>query len=150
MGTIKAVDCKAYVRTGGTWSSSPVYTELEAAINVSIEADHSEFDATTRGAGGFRQTGVAITGLRFPITMKKDKDDTAFAALETAHQGKSLVELLVLDGPRNSASSDGYRAECVCLTWNETQDLEGMVTVDSVWVPGPSDNAPDYAEGSGS
>ena len=73
MGTIKAVDCKAYVRTGGTWSSSPVYTELEAAINVSIEAEHSEFDATTRGAGGFRQTGVAITGLRFPITMKKDK-----------------------------------------------------------------------------
>lgn len=147
MGTIKAVDCKAYVRTVGTWASPTTYVELKAAINVGIEVEHSEFDATTRGGGGFRQTGVAISGLRFPITMKKDKDDTAFAALETAHQGKTLVELLVLDGPKTSASSDGYRAECVCVSWNETQDLEGMVTVDSVWVPGPSDNAPDYAEG---
>lgn len=150
MGTIKAVDCKVYVRTGGTWSSSPTYTELAATINASIEVEHSEFDATTRGGGGFRQTGVAITGLRFPILMKKDKDDIAFAALETAHQGKSLVELLVLDGSRTSASSDGYRAECHCISWNETQDLEGMVTVDSVWAPGPSSNAPDWAEGSAS
>jgi hypothetical protein len=146
MGTIKAVDCKVYVRTGGSWAS-PTYTELEAVINASIEVEHSEFDATTRGGGGFSQTGVAITRLRFPITMKKDKDDTAFAALETAHQGKTVTELLVLDGSRTSASSDGYRADCVCLSWNETQDLEGMVTVDCVWVPGPSDNATDWAEG---
>lgn len=146
MGTLKAVDCKAYVRTTGSWAS-PTYTELEATINASIEVEHSTFDATTRGGGGFRQTGVAITGLRFPITMKKDKDDTAFAALETAHQGKTLAELWVLDGVRTSTSSDGYRAECVCESWTETQDLEGMVTVDSVWVPGPSDNAPEYKAG---
>ena len=146
MGTIKAVDCKAYVRTGGTYAS-PTYTELKPVINASIEIEHSTFDATTRGAGGFRQTGVSITGLRFPITMKKDKDDTAFAALETAHQGKSLVELLVLDGTRLLDASKGYRAECVCESWNETQDLEGMVTIDSVWVPGASDNAPTYASG---
>lgn len=148
MATIKAVDCKAYVRTTGSWSS-PTYTLLGAVINASIEVEHSTFDATTRGGGGFRQTGVAITGLRFPITMKKDKDDTAFAALETAHQGKSLVELWVLDGLRTDTSADGYRAECVCESWTETQDLEGMVTIDAVFVPGPSSNAPEYKAGVG-
>lgn len=147
MGTIKAVDCKVYVRTGGSWSSSPTYDICNAVINASIEVEHSTFDATTRGGGGFRQTGVAITGLRFPMTLKKDKDDVAFAALETGHQGKTLVELLVLDGLKTVATSDGYRAECQCESWNETQDLEGMVTVECVWVPGPSSNAPDYAEG---
>jgi hypothetical protein len=147
MGTIKAVDCKVYVRTGGSWTTTPTYTELSAVMNASIEIEHSTFDATTRGGAGFRQTGVSITGLRFPMTLKKDKDDTAFAALETAHQGKTLVELLVLDGTRLLDASKGYRAECVCESWNETQDLEGMVTVDCVFVPGPSSNAPTYASG---
>lgn len=139
MGAIRGVECKVYLNTG-TYEA-PTWAEFLCVKDTTISLDFGEVDATCRGGGGTKQSAVTLTSLEVSGGAIKEKLDPTFLAMEAAAWAKTVVDVLVLDGPRLSADSDGYRFDGQLFTWNENQPIEDIVTVDFTLKPARSLNA---------
>lgn len=144
MAILKGLDCKVY-RNSATYGS-PTWALVNPVIEVTANLTNTAFDASNRDSN-YRLQLPSLTELSFDIRMHKDKDDTDFAALETAAQARTTVDLLILDGLQTSAASDGWRIQGFFTTWNESQPLEDAVTVDATFVPAATANAVAVATG---
>lgn len=140
MGAIRGIDCKVYINTG-TYGT-PVWAEWQCVRDTSLNLTYDEADATCRGSGGFRQSAVTLASLEVTGNAIKEKDDASFIAMETAARNKTIMDILVMDGVRTSADSDGWRLDAQIFGWNENQPYEDIVTVDFTIKPARSANAP--------
>ncbi len=139
MGAIRGVECRIYLNTGSY--GTPTWAEFVCLKDTTISLDFGEVDATCRGGGGYKQSAVTLTSLEVSGSAIKEKADTTFVAMESAAVGKTVVDLLVMDGVRTSADSDGWRFDGQIFSWTENQPLEDIVTVDFTIKPARSVNA---------
>lgn len=145
MGSIQGVECKVYFNTA-TYGT-PTWVEWSCARDTTLSIDYEEVDASCRGGGGYRQSAIALTSIEVSGNAIKDKADTTFVAIEAAARAKTVIDILVLDGPRLSASTDGYRMDAQIFNWTENQPFEDTVTIDFSIKPARSANAPTPVSG---
>ena len=138
MAVLKGIDCRVY-RNSGTYSS-PTWSLVNPVIEVTVNLENSAFDASNRDSN-YRLQLPALTDISVDLRMHKDKADADFEALEDAAQGRTNIDLLILDGVQTSGDSDGWRIQGFFTSWNESQPLEDAVTVDATFVPAATANA---------
>lgn len=145
MGAIRGIDCKVYINTG-TYES-PTWAEWACVRDTTLNLTYDEADATCRGSGGWRQSAVTLATMEVTGNAIKEKDDASFVAMEAAARAKTVMDILVLDGVRTSADSDGWRLDAQIFSWTENQPYEDIVTVDFTIKPARSANAPTAVSG---
>ncbi len=124
MGAIRGIDCKVYFNTGTF--VAPTWSEWQCVRDTTLNLTYEEVDATCRGSGGWRQSAISLASLEVSGNAIKEKEDASFVAIETAAKAKTVIDILVLDGPRLSADSDGYRLDAQIFSWNENQPYEDI------------------------
>lgn len=144
MAVLKGIDCKVY-RNSATYAS-PTWSLVNPVIEVTVNLENSAFDASNR-VNNYRLQLPALTDISVDIRMHKDKADTDFEALEDAAQGRTTIDLLILDGVNTLDASDGWRIQGFFTSWNESQPLEDAVTVDATFVPAATANAVEVTTG---
>lgn len=132
MAVLKGLDCYVY-RNTGTYGS-PTWSIVNPVIEVTIDSSVGTIDASNRNST-YRLMLAGLLEWSATIRFNKDKDDTDFVALETAANGRTNVDLLILDGVRTSTSSTGFRVQGFFSSWNESQPLEGAIEIDATIVP---------------
>lgn len=144
MAVLKGIDCKVY-RNSATYGS-PTWSLVNPVIEVTVNLENSAFDASNRDSN-YRLQLPALTDISVDIRMHKDKADADFEALEDAAQGRTTIDLLILDGVNTLDASDGWRIQGFFTSWNESQPLEDAVTVDATFVPAATANAVEVTTG---
>ena len=137
MAVLKGLDCYVY-RNTATYAS-PTWSIVNPVIEVTIDSSVGTIDASNRNST-YRLMLAGLLEWSATIRFNKDKDDTDFVALETAANGRSNVDLLILDGVRTSTSSTGFRVQGFFSSWNESQPLEGAIEIDATIVPAAISN----------
>lgn len=145
MGAIRGIDCKVYINTG-TYVT-PTWAEWACVRDTTLSLTYDETDATCRGSGGWRQSAVTLASMEVSGSAIKEKADPSFIAMELAAQQKTVMDILVLDGGRLSADTDGWRLDAQIFSWTENQAYEDIVTVDFSIKPARSEHAPTAVSG---
>ncbi|HBE68512.1 MAG TPA: hypothetical protein DDW52_10230 [Planctomycetaceae bacterium] len=97
--------------------------------NTTVNLTFDETDATCRGSGGYRQNAVTVASLEVTGDAVKDKADASFVAIEAAAVAKTTLPMLVMDGDRTVAESDGWQFDGQIFSWEEAQGYEDIVVV---------------------
>jgi hypothetical protein len=138
MATLLGLGAKAFINDGSY--GTPAWEEIDSIVNLSLEIEVNEVDASRRGSGGWRQNETTLRDATLNLTMIKDKEDTGFTDLEDEFHANTAFELAVLDGA-NASGTDWLTARWKIQQWNETQDLEGVITIEAVLRPAPATTA---------
>lgn len=100
-------NCKIYHGTAGAQAATLIADVIDATLDTSSD----EVDVSTRGRE-FKSTDVALTDATVTIVLlRKDSTQTGYEALRGAHIGKTPIALLVLDGDKDDADSQGIDAD---------------------------------------
>ncbi len=145
MGSIRGVECKVFLNTAVF--ATPTWVEWLCAKDVTLSLDFGEVDASCRGGGSFKQSAPTLTAMEVTGNAIKEKADPTFLAMELAAKNGTIVDVLVMDGERTSADSDGWRLDAQFFNWSESQPLEDIVTVDWTLKPARSANKPTAVSG---
>lgn len=145
MSTILGLDCTLY-HNSGTYGS-PTWAKSGAARDVTLEVQVTEVDASRRSSNGWRENETTLKDATLNVTFVKDKADTTFVAIEAAYKANTAMEMAVVDGA-NAVGSDWLDAMWKATQWNESQELEGVVTIDATFRPAPDTSLkPNYGTG---
>ena len=144
MGTIRGMDCKVYYNSSVNADpyANPVWTLFPCVKDTTLSLEFDEADATCRNSGGFKQAVTTLGNLEISGNAVKDRSDTSFVAMETAAVAQTVLEVLVMDGPKAAATSNGWRLPVQIRTWTENQPLDDIVMVDFVLKPARTANPP--------
>jgi len=147
MGTIIGLNCKVFKRTAASSYSTPTFTAVDAVKDASFEISDNLVDASRRGGNGFRQHEATLRDITVTLSMVKDKDDAMFVELLTAMKQKEGFELVIYDGDSGSGS-EGLDAMFKFETFNEDQELEGVLMIEATLKPTPdTDLNPTFISG---
>lgn len=135
MATILGLNCKVFFNDGT--HGTPAWEEIESITNASLEIEVAEVDASRRGSGGWRQNETTLRDATLNLRLIKDKEDVGYTDLEDAFYANEAFEAAVLDGP-NAVGTDYLTARWKVQSWNESQELEGVVTIEAVLRPTPA------------
>lgn len=138
MATLLGLNAKVFFNDGSY--GTPAWEEIDSVVNASLEIEVAEVDASRRGSGGWRQNETTLRDATLNLTMIKDKEDVGYTDLEDEFHTNSAFELAVLDGP-NASGTDYLIARWKVQAWNETQDLEGVITIEATLRPAPATTA---------
>lgn len=132
MGTIRGLECKVYVNTSTATDpyADPTWTLWPCVRGTTLNLEFDEADATCRGSGGMKQSVSTLGNLEVTGDAIKDKDDPSFLAMQSAVNAQTVLDVLVLDGPKASADTDGWRLPVQIRSWTENQALDDIVTID--------------------
>lgn len=148
MTTIRGVACQIYLNVEDTDAyADPDWGQFACVRDATLNLTFDEADTTCRGGGGFRTSDPVLTSIEVSGQALKDKDDAVFVAMELAARNKTTIDILVMDGPRASADSDGWRFRGKIFSWNENQPYEDVVTVDFTIKPTNDANPPAAVSG---
>lgn len=102
-----------------------------------------QIEDTTRSDGGVKSfiAGQRTWGASFKI-IKKNPLEAAITALRTAYIAKEAIALKMVD-----ADGDGWSGNVVVVQWNESQPLNGVVSIDAK-VAGRGTPTPESGSGS--
>lgn len=126
MATVLGLSCAVLVRTSGTFGS-PTFSELKLLQELTPDDEFEEFNATVYGGGGFEMTEPTIRKLSLELTVIHDASDTAADYLYDAHDAKTSLDIVHLNGP-NVATTTGPRAQFKSLKRTPGKTKEGIVT----------------------
>ncbi|MBY0513081.1 MAG: hypothetical protein K2P78_04120 [Gemmataceae bacterium] len=131
---------KIYFNTG-TYNS-PTWAEVASVRDVKVGAEMSEFEGSTRLAGGVEQTEPVILKLSLDGLIKSDEADVGgFVAMETAFLTRAATDVLILDGGSAVNGSRGYRVDMKVFKFGEDQALDKVLFREWSMKPGVSANA---------
>ena len=144
MGTIRGLDCKVYYNSSTDTDpyANPVWTLWPCVKDTTLSLEFDEADATCRGSGGFKQAASTLGNLEIDGNAVKDRSDTSFVAMEAAAVAQTVLEVLVMDGPKAAATSNGWRLPVQIRTWTENQPMDDVVTVDFALKPARTTHSP--------
>jgi hypothetical protein len=131
------IKCKCYHNTG-TWTT-PVWAEVKNISDFQVEPKWAFGEAKIRAT---RVSMVAPTNLTCGITgkMLKDPADSEFTAWNTAFHTAAPLDLLILDGPKDTVGAEGVRGYFYLEGWTESQGTGDIVYKDFGLSPGlPTD-----------
>jgi len=145
MGVLKGFACKL-MHNSGTFGSA-TWAACGAVRNATLDVGQGEVDASMRASGGWKQSETTLSEATLNVTFVKDKADATFSAIESAAKAKTAVEMAALDGP-DGATTDWLDAMWKAFSWNETQDLEGILIIEAVFKPCPDASlSPTWGDG---
>jgi hypothetical protein len=115
-------DCKLYLNAGT--HSTPSWTEIKQAINVSANLGKGEADVSSR-ATTWKLSKSALKELEISFTYRhKQGEDTVFDTLQEAYIDDTPIEFAVMDADITEAGAQGPRAFCEVFGMNLSQELE--------------------------
>lgn len=135
MGTIKGLDCDFMINTG-TYASA-TWVEVGAVVNVTIDDELTEVDASRRSSGGWREMVTTLRDMTVNVDVIKDIDDPGFLALFAAATDKTPIEIAIVDGDNTVDGTDYVNFMSIITQWNKPQELEGVVQIAAVFRPTP-------------
>lgn len=130
------LDAYAY-RNTGTYGT-PVWTSLNNLLrDVTLNADRSEADVSSRGSG-LQCTAGVMRLFSIDAELLYDPDDTGFQALLDSFNGSagSTIEMLWLDRA-TATGAEGLRAHMSILKFTKAEPLQGAQMVSANFKPGP-------------
>lgn len=139
-GEMKLYFCEAGI--GG----SPVWTLLEHVKDVKLNTSKGEVDTTTRASGKWKQVIAGFKDASIEFEMPWDTANADFQAVRDAFYNDTVLGLAVMDGPIETAGSEGLWADCVILKFDRNEPLEQAATVSLSAKPTNSANPPEYKE----
>ena len=139
MAVKKGYTAKLY-RNSGSYAS-PTWVEVENIIDLNFPHNFERLEAFTRGSGGVMEAEPGAMNLAFTFKIRSDESDTDFTALETAYEGRSLIDFMILDGSSSTNGSRGYRYEGKIFSFGEDQALGNILYRDVSVEPCISSNA---------
>lgn len=133
------LDCRLYRNTGT--SASPVWNEIVNVSDVTIPMSKGEAETSTRASTWKTRRGT-LKDASIDFTLRAVATDADYTALLNSYLNNSAIELLALDGPVATAGSQGLRAWCEVMNFQQTQALENAVGFEVSCKPTPQfDNA---------
>ncbi len=130
------LNAKLY-RNTGTFAS-PTWAEVSNIQDLDVGDSMAEFDASTRGSGGFEETEATLRAIQLTFNMKNNAD-TNMIALRTAYAARAAVDLQALDGPIATVGSHGVRARFKVFEFGKPQNLRDGQFVNLMLKPCPDD-----------
>ena len=134
------IDCKAYYNLG-TYES-PNWSEIRYIRDATLNQAVAEVDVTSRFAQGSKEYIQGLFDYGFEFDMRWKPANAAFSALRSAFHGKTPVELMILDGPVDSAGSQGLRGTFAVFNFSRAEQMEEGVVVNVTMKPTEADNPP--------
>lgn len=110
-------------------SGDPTWNEITVVQDAARNSERAEVDATTRGDGDEQVSVVVQKKRTVEFTLRAHLTDAGFLALQTAHEAGTPIRLLVMNGPNNVTGTKGVDRDWYVRTWNESQPIAGIVTV---------------------
>ena len=115
-------DCKLYLNSA-TYAS-PVWKEVQNAINVSANLGKGEADVSARFSG-WKLTKSSLKELEISFTYRHKRGaDAIFDTLLDAYLNDTPLDFAVLDAEVTVSGAQGPRAFCELLSMNLSQELE--------------------------
>lgn len=121
------IKAKAYRNTGNY--SSPTWNEVDNISDFTVDPKWTFADVMIRAT---RVKMVSPTMLECPITgrMLKDATSADYDAFNNAFRAGTALDLLILDGPNNTNTSDGVRGYFHIEGWTENQGADQVIYKD--------------------
>lgn len=135
--SLVGIDCKLYVNTG-TYAS-PTWVEVIDAIDVNIPDTRAEGNSSVRG----RNMSSVTPGQRaFECTfdMRYDNDATAYEAIKAAYDARTVLGILMTDGPRATVGTEGFRVDTYVMDMTKSEPMNDVKKV-SIRLAGTTDGA---------
>lgn len=134
--SLVGIDCKLYVNTG-TYAS-PTWVEVVDARDVTMNDTRAEGDSSVRGYGMASVTPGQRT-IQITFDMRHDNDGTAYEAIKTAYDARTVLGVLLTDGPRATVGTEGFRLDTYVTAMTKNEPMNDVKTV-SVTLAGTTDN----------
>lgn len=122
---VLGVDCKMY-RNNSEWAT-PDFQEVTNARDVTLTLEAGEADVTTRGNGGWEAVVAALKKGAVEFEMIWNKQDENFQAFRDAWLNRTPIEVMVLDGSKDVAGSEGLRAMMAVIKFTRNEELAEAV-----------------------
>ncbi len=118
------ITAKLYVNAG-TYGT-PIWTECDLVSDLMSTQKWNEGDSSVRGG---RVQTAEPTNLLMEVTgkIRKKLSDGAFAILRTAFLAGTIVDIMILDGPIDTNTSEGVRWEGIVFNMSEDQGLQAVI-----------------------
>ena len=114
------LNAKCYRNTASF--GTPTWVEVSNIQDLDLGDIMAEFDATTRGSGGFEEAEPTTRAVELTFNMKNNAD-TNMIAFRTAYATRAAVDLQILDGPIATVGSHGVRARFKFLEFGKPQNI---------------------------
>lgn len=132
------IKAKFYRNTGSF--DSPSWSECTLLSDCAVNPSWDSGDASDRGSR-IKVEAKTQMGLEFPCKMRKVPGDANYEAFMNALLSDATLDLLVLDGAKETVGARGFRCDCQIFQGNEDQGLGvGALVVDLSIKPAPSGN----------
>lgn len=123
------VDCKLYLKTGGT-DESPTFTLVPKIGDLKNSNAATAVDSSTReSAYKLYEKGMLDVGAEFD--MKSDYTDPTFVAIRDAYYARGdegKLRFRILDGTNDEAESEGIDAYFIVTKFERNEPLDDRVT----------------------
>ncbi|GIW81495.1 MAG: hypothetical protein KatS3mg105_3302 [Gemmatales bacterium] len=136
------MNAKVY-RNTATYAS-PTWSEITIVRDVTLNLSSGEFDASTRGTGGWRQTARTLKEASVDINILYKQGDAGYNALRDSYLNGTLIDMAIMSDNIATSGSEGLRAEMDVFEFNRGEPLEEGLTIDVTVKPRPSANAPTW------
>jgi hypothetical protein len=133
------INAKAYRNTGSY--NAPVWSELTLISDLSVNPAWDEASADARESR-IKQVRKTMMGLEVTGRMKKKPLDTNYEAFMNALNSDDVLDLLILDGPRETEGSRGYRFDAQVFGGTEDQAMGNVLYQDFAIKPSLETNPP--------
>ena len=134
--SLVGIDCKLYVNTG-TYAS-PTWVEVVDAKDVTMNDTRAEGDSSVRGYDMASVTPGQRT-VQITFDMRYDNDASAYEAIKTAYDARTVLGVLVSDGPRATVGVEGFRLDTYVTSMTKNEPMNDVKTV-SIVLSGTTDN----------
>lgn len=134
------INCKAYYNSG-TYGS-PTWVELSIINDLQENSKTMTADSNSRAT--FINLKVGVSGdLSWTGTIKRD-GSAAHLVVYRAMKAKTVLDLLILDGPNTTNGVMGHRADCLVIDTSNNQGRSERLYDSIEIVPTDSTNLPKH------
>jgi len=137
------LNAKIYVNTGTT--QTPTWTELDLAMDVTINMEKATTDISTRASNGWRENAGTLKDMTIDTSLRYDVTNAGFQKVKDVFLASGdSVEVVALDGDIQNAGQEGIKFTADVSNFTRNEPLEEALTVDVTFIPVPGAAAPDW------
>jgi hypothetical protein len=126
--------------------ATPAFVEIDLVGDASVNFAWEEGEATTRQSL-VNQSEPTKAALEVTGRVRVEVPNNAiFNTIEKAAIGRTVLDVLALNGKKDVPGSRGYRFDGKIFNWGEDQALGNVIFKDFNLKPCPSDNDPKFVE----
>lgn len=127
-----------YLYRNSATYGSPTWVLINTVKDVTVTDKLDEVDASCR-ASNFKLTEPGQEDFSIETVILADTANTQYQALLDAHNAKTAIDLLALDGPVATVGSQGHRCICKILDFSRGEPLNDLATNNVVAKPSYDD-----------